>query len=718
MRRIKQDNRGIALITVVIGVMFCLLLTSTMLRVSILGLQSRGINNQTSDNFYDAEGVIDTIRLNLQNIAAKAWRETSNETSSANFVSKTYQLLTNTSYPSSWPVTLSDTAKLHVVAELQNNTADDGRVLGFVGIERFYGETGKLEGLIIKGVEVEYRNSDNNMVSYIKSDIIIRAPLFASKKKYPLASYSMFAGSGATSWSSEAGQRDDSSGVYTRQLDMGKNGSAHLRNPENTGIWEQQGNVYIGYSSSSTNKNALMISDRQTMIFSGDNVVINGNVVITRCSNLQLTGEDVEIRGKIYIGPDCHLILSTTTNLSCQDICFFNNDPSDLQANDWGTLTPNSSVVARSASWPDKTYNYTPNEARKAGKYKDTYLTNADHSVCYIDTTGKVKTAKVTSQGELKTQDLKATLSITFGDKFDASVEGKVKHGGNLADPTELDPKPRRKGIKEDGTETAKEYDDFFLEMINVGYFEEFCKTAAAKQARMNKKYDLSALYTKPLDVPDVVDPTGTITGNSGRTITFENPMVDGQKFKEKYWTGSNWGEREVNSLPITVYFTADTGTGNGNIVNSNNFPFVLSCRSVFINVDGNDDRYCGIVITPEFLQVKKDNGYCTGYSFLNMESTLSDGRTNVEKFMMTVGSMMSDTAADALNGVDKKYMLYNNLFNGGIKRFYKKETGSGGGVKYVPDSAHNSSIDLIDIQNYDKHFEPMTPIPTPPEGD
>ena len=55
MKRFVKNNQGVALITVVVGVMFCLLLTSTMLRVSLLGLQSRSINNQVSDNFYDAE---------------------------------------------------------------------------------------------------------------------------------------------------------------------------------------------------------------------------------------------------------------------------------------------------------------------------------------------------------------------------------------------------------------------------------------------------------------------------------------------------------------------------------------------------------------------------------------------------------------------------------------------------------------------------------------
>ena len=89
MRKFTRNNQGVALITVIIGVMFCLLLTSTMLRVSLLGLQSRSINNQVSDTFYDSENVVDTIRLNLQNTAARAWATTSNDaTSSKAFVAE------------------------------------------------------------------------------------------------------------------------------------------------------------------------------------------------------------------------------------------------------------------------------------------------------------------------------------------------------------------------------------------------------------------------------------------------------------------------------------------------------------------------------------------------------------------------------------------------------------------------------------------------------
>ncbi|MBO6066082.1 MAG: hypothetical protein J6P36_06645, partial [Lachnospiraceae bacterium] len=311
MRKFDRDNRGIALITVVIGVMFCLLLTSTMLRVSLLGLQSREVNKQVSDNFYDAESVVDTVRLNVQNYAAKAWAETSNGADSSNFVKKTFELLTGQAYPSTGGTyTPSDVVKGQIITKLQQNAILGGEILSIGDIESVTGTSGKLEGIAIKDVEVKYEHPTTKMVSYVKTDITISAPLYASRKKFPLASYSMFAGSGANIFK-QAGESS--------------------ANANESGYLEQEGCVYFGWHTwhNASDADAVTIDKRQTLILSGDNIVINGNIVIKGHSNLQLTsvdGQDVEVRGKILIGPDSHLVISEKTNLKCQDIRFFESD--------------------------------------------------------------------------------------------------------------------------------------------------------------------------------------------------------------------------------------------------------------------------------------------------------------------------------------------------------------------------------------------------------
>ena len=399
MRKFNKDNQGVALITVVIGVMFCLLLTSTMLRVSLLGLQSRSINNQVSDTFYDAENVVDTIRLNLQNTAARAWTTTSNDaTSSYNFVAETYRLITGKAYSTSGSLTLTTASdKATAISNLTANAIQGGTVTDIGDIVRFNGETGKLEGITIKNVEVKYEDPKTKMVSYVKTDITIRAPLYASKKKFPLASYSMFAGSGATIWNAQTFQRNEGNGALSRVKEF--KGSTRFDNMNQFGFWEQEGNVYIGYGPRITNgdtssssgtpvlynnghsADALLISDRETIIFTGENVVINGNIIVSRDSNIQFEGENVEVRGKILLGPNCHLIISTSTILNCQDIWFFDSN-SDVQ----GDKDNYHSVVKQTYTKTSdiKSYSKRPYEAWSANNNDIKPYMNAAQSIIYI----------------------------------------------------------------------------------------------------------------------------------------------------------------------------------------------------------------------------------------------------------------------------------------------------------------------------------------------
>ena len=55
-------------------------------------------------------------------------------------------------------------------------------------------------------------------------------------------------------------------------------------------------------------------------------------------------------------------------------------------------------------------------------------------------------------------------------------------------------------------------------------------------------------------------------------------------------------------------------------------------------------------------------------------------------------------TNADGL-----QYCVFNNLFNGGMARFYDGDTGSTGSVKKA-DIEYNSNMDLIDTGKYDKN--------------
>ena len=691
------------MITVVIGVMFCLLLTSTMLRVSLLGLQSRSINNQVSDTFYDAENVVDTIRLNLQNTAARAWTTTENDaTSSYNFVAETYRLITGKAYSSSGSLSLtSSTDKATAISNLTANAIPGGTVTDIGDIVRFNGETGKLEGITIKNVEVKFEDPRTKMVSYVKTDITIRAPLYASKKKFPLASYSMFAGSGATIWNAQTFQRNDGNGQLTRQKEFGKNGVGRYDNENQFGFWEQEGNVYIGYGPKSQNgqmtsasgtptiygdghsADALVISDRETIIFTGENVVINGNIIVSRDSNIQFEGENVEVRGKILLGPNCHLIISTSTILNCQDIRFFDNN-NDVQGDKEG-----ASVVKKSYTKTEnfKSYTKRPYEAWKTNDKTEIFqYVKADQSIVYISG-NTIKDATV-SGGKVFAGT--TPLSIYFGDSLDPAVPGSVIH-----DP-DLDPDPRRNTKEKNPQPTdvrySRNYDPFFIEMVDVEYFEKFCSDCHSTTQNANANKRIKNFSPAEKVIPTAAD----LETNPEVTKIKPNGQQDKSRKNVIYEGVSLNG---ANNPIFTVYFTSCETTGNGNIVNSSDLPFVLSNHSVYVNVDAKLDTYCGIVISSEFVQVKKDDGHCAGVSLLSLDTDAND--TNLKAFMHKVGAIVADDENQVGPG-NLKYATFNNLFNGGIARFYTKPSGNNGS-NFSIDTTHNQTMDLVDTNNFEK---------------
>ena len=71
-RRLKNDDRGIALISVMICVMLCFLLSATIMRISLLSYLQKGIGKQSTSTFYENESFVDDIKLGVQQKVAVA----------------------------------------------------------------------------------------------------------------------------------------------------------------------------------------------------------------------------------------------------------------------------------------------------------------------------------------------------------------------------------------------------------------------------------------------------------------------------------------------------------------------------------------------------------------------------------------------------------------------------------------------------------------------
>lgn len=686
MKKLIRNNHGVALITVVIGVMFCLLLTSTMLRVSLLGLQSRSINNQVSDNYYDAECVIDTIRLNLQNLSAKAWKESSNDVgNSTNYIKRAYVILTADT-ESNCTVgnhTFTGTAYTNIKSLLQDNAKNGGTVESFSSIE-VLGTGTQLKGIVIHDVEVKYENPTTKLVSYIKMDVTISAPLYASADKPPLASYSMFVGTGAA-----IGGSDYNPSAGTNKI----------------GYLEQQGNVYIGYRQYTARQynaggwdntlgrnldsftwigtdkgwngghpTALEVNCRNTCIFSGENVLINGDVKITQEGTLQLTGQKADVRGKIYIGENCHLVVGDNTILNCQDILIYVNGSYKSVSELSSSQMPGTAVYPKGEP---KNYYGT------SGGWSNYPYHSNSASIVYLEATvtetADGKKFTYTGQG----YDAK----ISMGSITKQGANGASLTGPNHINITPDDPKLQPKKNIPSGHEKVPDYDQRFAEIIDIAYFEKyfFCTDDGPNNNKIRsevKSTDLLNASSKKYTPSSTDMQASSLSGSdTQKKITLESTVTGKPDYTCQIIVGFNQGDAQ-NVNP--------GGTSSGN--------FIVSNLDLQVRMNAVGDKYSGVYITSGNLWIEKNDGLTVGESVLSYSKEIGG---DLKKFIDTIGRQgFYDTTQTDTEKL--KNSIINNLFKGGIQCFYKVEAQAGeSGKKADP---KNAKMDLIDFSDYEKH--------------
>ncbi len=682
MKRLVRNNNGVALITVVIGVMFCLLLTSTMLRVSLLGLQSRSINNQVTDNYYDAECVLDTIRLNLQNLSARAWKESENAIGdSSEYLKRAYVLLTADDvshctvgthvFTDIEGGTPAEQKYTNIKNKLQDNAKNGGTVESFSSIE-VTGSGTKLSAIIIHDVEVKYENPTTKMVSYVKMDITISAPLYASTETPPLSSYSMFVGTGAT-----IGGSDYNDGAGFNKI----------------GYLEQEGNVYIGYTSYNATTQvakALTVNCRNTLILSGNNTIINGDVTITQRASLQLTGKKVDVRGKIYIDPNCHLIIGDQTVLNCQDILIGENKA--------GGVVYTS--VKDLSNYPSTPKTYPLGEPRKYhAKLKTLGLSDSDKaqahylynpaSIVYLEADWETKTINGEPKEVLK-EDVNGLYSYS-GAGYDAVIKSGVidkqsdNNNGkskNLSGTKHINISPGDPNLKpkENVTYGNKQYDQRFSEIIDIPVFAEYFKTGDAANLKLQCEVKPSVQLSNGKYKNTTSASFQSITRNVGSSDkpayymkSKTNPVND-SLYKCNVWIGYNNGLSAINKL------------------NEDEGYFIITNLDMKINIDADCDRYSGIFLTSGKLVIQKNDGWGVGESLLNY-TVKNNG--NLQEFIDLIGRQCCNASSGSYN------TIVNNLFMKGIATFYSNTTQAGSSGKVADDQ--NSTMDLIDFSNYEK---------------
>lgn len=468
-RRMKEDNRGIALISVMICVMLSFLLSATIMRVSLLSYLQKGIAKQATTTFYENETFVDDIKLGVQQKVAMAFANSSSTSQTsflANFKSALLASGTGTTekaqLESALASFISNTEALKVVSVTVDG---EGGVLFKPEGEGEY---------VIKNVRIEYTdNTKDGYISKIKTDIRIKSPFYMTVPDDDGSDYSFVASNGAVVADGQGSNRNQ------------------------WGSLRQNGNVYVGYNKATTvvKKNAegtwyldsaTAIELKQYMSYwlTGDRVIINGDLKISNHSNFIFTGKSLEVRGTIYIdNQNSHLILAgTNTKVLCRDIKI-------------NGVSVSSSYAASSTPSIDG----LPIDFTDQAQPRTTWNGAASSIAYYTGTTGQNgKTAGVSSLSATKITRDSNLKPVPNVDKDGNPVTGENALKGN-----------------------GEQYDYEYWKMIDVAAVKGIADAASPKEPKIycsNYTETSSGKYTN-LSGPDAYS-------------SHEDPTVNGQKWR------------------------------------------------------------------------------------------------------------------------------------------------------------------------------------------
>lgn len=187
----KMNDRGSALLTVILVVGFLTILATTLLYVSGMNFQTKQADYQNKKNFYSGEVALEQIRADLMADASEAAVEAYNDITmkyirlqtgdmrrleyNKVFVAKLQEkLVPNPLTDDNWEVNLSH--RYTAGATLKLDDAYDANGDGiFTSAELL--EVHEAEGYIrIRGIKMTYIDPDTKLTTIISTDLDVRAP--------------------------------------------------------------------------------------------------------------------------------------------------------------------------------------------------------------------------------------------------------------------------------------------------------------------------------------------------------------------------------------------------------------------------------------------------------------------------------------------------------------------------------------------------------------
>jgi Tfp pilus assembly protein PilE len=294
MNEFRHNQKGIALITVIIIITVVSVIVSSLVNISVMSFQRKSMDYRSKDTFYATEAAMDEVTVGLQKYVAdnlQYW------TTPATFVANVKTQLGGSSTAAATKlrdmILASSTGTEFTNGDLQvtvgalSNGAD--------------GRSVKLEN-----VNISYKVTSGENAGYyseIETDIVLSVPKATSS--IPVGSYATVAGSGMSITQSETGQK-------------------HKYNAGNVDI---SGSIHVGYaeeaedvSAQPSKWKAMDIGQYAKVRFSGDMTDINGNLKVGDYAVVTFSGAQVNIYGNLILGNSSTVIIDKNCDFKCHGI--------------------------------------------------------------------------------------------------------------------------------------------------------------------------------------------------------------------------------------------------------------------------------------------------------------------------------------------------------------------------------------------------------------
>ena len=715
-RRFQKDNQGVALISVMICVMLCFLLSATIMRMSMLSYLQKGISKQSSSTFYENESFMDDIKMGLQQKVAVAYAECATSTTGRDafvdtFAAKVYAAGGLASTTGATDAQKKAALEAALKTFIQTGAEADVKVVS-LSIDTTSGDFFVTEGdgeIVIKNVRIGYTDqTTGGYISNIKTDIRIRTPYYTVKST-PISNsrYSMIAGGGTSAFSAD-GQDTvlHVSGSYysgyenpNMSTNSGYGGTA--ARPVATAMKVGKGSL-LYFTESAEEKATRITKNKET-----NSVVFNGDLYIEPGARLVFLGGTVVVRGTIYIesgyvtvkesrAPDWEykdhtdwkegqLVVSNETTLVCRDIVFKSGNTISGKVSD-GNYSGTHTI--EHLPYPKK-----PQYNKSQGDKPDTdYDGQGKFFICTT-----ARNSIVVGDG---TTDLRGHVVEASYSNGTVTQSGKIKltdTGRYTGDSSVPSTDPVKNVKKSDGNY----YDVEYCGIVDIEWFLKGMSQSG---------------YTAPTaNAIKVADSIEEKASSSNETDTLLNS--NGDKFYWKNGTGTTndsngggeeQGNQEIGAMTIRVCIgNHDSMLSTSNVANY----FYLTTHAISFNdMNWNQDVKM-VMLSPQKVTMKpKDGGIVR---MIPMKQGLTDAQ--YKTFIDKVGLHLTKSDGDTVTY--NQYNIVNNYFVGGIKSLYASVDSDGHTSQSTSievttvDMDKNRSLDVVSFENWEK--EPAVPDTT-----